>query len=180
MFMTSNTTSLLELNVYMPNTTTAQAMALLSPFLNASLGLPGVSLVNQQYITQNINDAMYLADDSEGANIAMGSRLIPASTYRDAPETVGKVYKELLDAGTPECVSGAVKLTRLSPFLSQDCERHRRRRFVFVSVVSVYYLNCCTGQVAANANISAAINPAWRTAKSLVRRSIFIAHHLQG
>ncbi|KAJ7885020.1 FAD-binding domain-containing protein [Mycena leptocephala] len=109
MFMTSNTTSLLELNVYMPNTTTAQAMALLSPFLNASLALPGCR--------------------SEGANIAMGSRLIPASTYRDAPETVGKVYKELLDAGTPECVAG---------------------------------------QVAANANISAAINPAWRTAKSLL------------
>ncbi|KAJ6529273.1 FAD-binding domain-containing protein [Mycena capillaripes] len=133
-FMSSNTASLFQLNVYMPNTTTAQAKALLAPFLNASLALPGVSLVDQQYVTQNINDAMYLADDSEGNNIAMGSRLIPASTYRDAPETVGKVYKELLDAGTPEIVNVIVG----------------------------------GGQVAVNANISAAIHPAWRTAKSLL------------
>jgi hypothetical protein len=52
-----------------------------------------------------MNDALFLSDDVPvGGNTVMGSRLIPASAYRDAPATVGKVYKELLDVGTPLCV----------------------------------------------------------------------------
>ncbi|KAJ6595499.1 FAD-binding domain-containing protein [Mycena vulgaris] len=133
-FKAANTTSLFEIQAYMPRTTTAQGTALLAPFLNAALALPGVSLVEADYTTLNINDALYQPDDSVGDNMVMGSRLIPAAAYRASPETVGKVYEELLDAGTPE----------------------------IVNVIN------SGGQVAANVNISSAVHPAWRTAKSLL------------
>ncbi|KAJ6598362.1 FAD-binding domain-containing protein [Mycena vulgaris] len=129
---TSNTTSVLALSTFMANTTTEQSTALLAPFLSAALALPGISLVEEEHLTVNINDALFQADDSVGDNLVLGSRLIPASTYRDVPATVGKVYEELLDAGT---------------------------LFILGHLVA-------GGQVAANANISSAVHPAWRTAKS--------------
>ncbi|KAJ7821416.1 hypothetical protein B0H13DRAFT_2377325 [Mycena leptocephala] len=64
---------------FMPNTTTSQSEALMEPFLHASLVLP---------------------DDDVGFNAVLGSRLIPAATYCESPEKVGKVYKKLLDRGT--------------------------------------------------------------------------------
>jgi hypothetical protein len=92
--------STFTVTTHMPNTTTSQSKALLASFLNASLALPGISLVQQEYTYHNINDALYKADDTTvGENIMMGSRLVPATTYRDSPATVGKVYKQLLDSG---------------------------------------------------------------------------------
>ncbi|KAJ6518477.1 FAD-binding domain-containing protein [Mycena vulgaris] len=130
----SNTTLLYEIETYMPKTTTAQGTALIAPLLNAALALPGVSLVQANYTTLNINDALFQPDDSVANNVVVGSRFIPASAYRDSPETVGKVYEELLAAGTP----GIINIVNSG------------------------------GQVAANANISSAVHPAWRTAKSLL------------
>ncbi|KAJ6545210.1 hypothetical protein B0H19DRAFT_1266676 [Mycena capillaripes] len=72
------------------------------------------------------------SDDNVGFNAVLGSRLIPAATYRESPEKVGKVYKELLDCGTAFVVGAFV----------------------------------AGGKVAENANISSAIHPAWRSAKS--------------
>ncbi|KAJ7927326.1 hypothetical protein B0H13DRAFT_2556888 [Mycena leptocephala] len=69
-------------------------------------------------------------NDDVGFNAVLGSRLIPAATYCESPEKVGKVYKKLLDRGTTFVV----------------------------------------GKVAENANISSAIHPAWRTAKSHVSK----------
>ncbi|KAJ7705492.1 hypothetical protein B0H17DRAFT_1038136 [Mycena rosella] len=92
--------SVLALNSYMPNTTTAQSTAILAPFLNASLALPDVQLISQQFVDGDINDALFQADDSVGENTVLGSRLIPAGTYRDSPAKVGQVYKQLLDSGT--------------------------------------------------------------------------------
>ncbi|KAJ6598360.1 hypothetical protein DFH09DRAFT_1394555 [Mycena vulgaris] len=129
---TSNTTSVLALSTFMANTTTEQSTALLMSFLSAALALPGISLVEEEHLTVNINDALFEADDSVGDNLVLGSRLIPASTFRDAPATVGKVYEELLDAGTLAILGHLV----------------------------------AGGQVAANANISSAVHPAWRTAKT--------------
>ncbi|KAJ7124309.1 hypothetical protein C8R44DRAFT_875362 [Mycena epipterygia] len=129
---TTNAGSTVSLNANIPNTTTSQSMALLSPFINASLAIPGVSLISQEYIFGNINDALFEADDSAGGNGVLGSRLIPADIYRHFPATVGQVYKELLDNGTAR----------------------------IIAVVTG------GGQVAENANISSAVHPAWRTAKT--------------
>ncbi|KAF7377586.1 hypothetical protein MSAN_00181300 [Mycena sanguinolenta] len=128
----SSAPSVLFLVTYMPNTTVEQSIALLAPFINASLALPGVSLVSQEWTYGDINDALYQADDSVGTNNVLGSRLIPASMYRDSPGTVGKVYKELLDNGATELLGNLV----------------------------------AGGKVAENVNISSAVHPAWRTAKT--------------
>jgi hypothetical protein len=102
---TPNATSLtLQLLTHISNTTAAQAAALLAPFRNAALALPDVSLLAEEYTVQNVNDALFLADDGAGNNMVVGSRLIPASVLRDSPDTVGKVYEQLLNAGALECV----------------------------------------------------------------------------
>jgi hypothetical protein len=86
---------------FMPNTTTSQSEALMEPFLNASLALPGVSLLEQQsFQYTDINDILFQTDDDVGINAVLGSRLIPAATYSESPEKVGEVYKKLLDCGT--------------------------------------------------------------------------------
>ncbi|KAJ7127944.1 FAD-binding domain-containing protein [Mycena epipterygia] len=128
----SNTSSVLALSTYL-NMSLAEGTALLAPFRSAALAIPGVSIIEEAYTDININDALFMADDSVGMNEVLGSRLIPAASYRDAPATVGTVYEQLLDAGALACNS---------------------RGF--------------TGQVAANANISNAVHPAWRTAKAHV------------
>lgn len=84
---------------YMPNTTASQGMALMAPWLNASLEIPGISLVSQQYTYADVNDILFAPDDSVGVSLVEGSRLVPEKLYRDSPETVGEVYKKLLDGG---------------------------------------------------------------------------------
>ncbi|KAF7324646.1 FAD-binding domain-containing protein [Mycena kentingensis (nom. inval.)] len=84
---------------YMPNTTAAQADALLAPWLNASLAIPGVVPVSQGSVEVLVNDALFAADDGVGGNVYMGSRLIPEALYRETPEKVGDVYTQLLDDG---------------------------------------------------------------------------------
>ncbi|KAJ7148034.1 FAD-binding domain-containing protein [Mycena crocata] len=133
-FKTSETTSLFWLWSYMANTTAEEGKVLLAPFLNAALALPGITLVKEEYVTKSVNDVLYQPDDIAGGNVVLGSRLIPAAVYRDSPATVGKVYEELLNAGTPQIVATMV----------------------------------AGGQVTANADISSAVHPAWRTAKGLL------------
>ncbi|KAJ7878003.1 FAD-binding domain-containing protein [Mycena olivaceomarginata] len=72
----------------------------LAPFINASLALPGVVFVSQTFKDGEINDVMFGPDDGVGGNVALGSRLVPEALYRDSPEKVGPVYKELFDNGT--------------------------------------------------------------------------------
>ncbi|KAF7330614.1 FAD-binding domain-containing protein [Mycena sanguinolenta] len=96
---TSTNASIFFLNTYMPNMTASQSMALLAPFLNAALALPGVSLLSQDFTYGDINDALFADDDSVGFNIVYGSRLIPTATYRDSPSTVGEVILGLMVAG---------------------------------------------------------------------------------
>ncbi|KAF7349206.1 hypothetical protein MSAN_01710000 [Mycena sanguinolenta] len=85
---------------YMPNTTEEQSQGLLAPFINASLAIPGVAVLSQTFQYGEINDVLYGADDTVGSNVVMGSRLVPEELYRDSPEKVGPVYKELFDNGT--------------------------------------------------------------------------------
>ncbi|KAJ7646287.1 FAD-binding domain-containing protein [Mycena polygramma] len=122
----------LSLDIRMPNTTVSESQELLAPLLNASLAIPGISLVSQSYVNEVVNDALYQSDDSVGQNLVMGSRLIPAATYIDTPSKVGEVHQQLLDAG-----------------------------------ISIILTNVVAGgQVSANANISSAVHPAWRSAKN--------------
>ncbi|KAJ6551159.1 FAD-binding domain-containing protein [Mycena capillaripes] len=119
---------------YMPNTTASQGTALMAPFLNASLALPGISLVSQQYTYADVNDILFAPDDSVGVSLVEGSRLVPENFYHDpaSSETVGRVYKKLLDGGATIILGHIV----------------------------------AGGKVAENANISSAVHPAWRTAKT--------------
>ncbi|KAJ7098241.1 FAD-binding domain-containing protein [Mycena epipterygia] len=127
-------TPIMTLSNYLVNQTIAQSQAVLAPFLTAVKGLPGITLVSETYTYEIINDILFQPDDAAGFNLVLGSRLIPAATYRDSPEIVGETYQQLLDAGALNILGHLV----------------------------------AGGQVAANANISSAVNPAWRTAKTHV------------
>ncbi|KAJ7193232.1 FAD-binding domain-containing protein [Mycena pura] len=128
----SDASILFLLATVMPQTTVERSKTLLAPFMNASLALPGVSLVSQAFQSSNINDASFMADDAAGSNGVLGSRLIPEATYRDSPQKVGPVYKKLFDGGAA-AIDGVM---------------------------------VAGGKVAENANISSAVHPAWRTAKT--------------
>ncbi|KAJ7921797.1 FAD-binding domain-containing protein [Mycena leptocephala] len=128
----SDAFSAFALNTYMPDTTPEQSLALLSPFLNASLALPGVFLLSQNFTYGDINDALFQPDDGVGFNTVLGSRLIPAETYRHSPAAVGKAYEKLLAGGATQILGHLV----------------------------------AGGKVAENVNISSAVHPAWRTAKT--------------
>ncbi|KAJ6482419.1 FAD-binding domain-containing protein [Mycena sanguinolenta] len=93
--------SVFFLNTFMPNTTASQSMELLAPFLNASLAIPGVVLLSQDFTYGDINDALFSADDSVGINVVLGSRFIPAATYHDSPAAVSEAYTRILASGAP-------------------------------------------------------------------------------
>ncbi|KAJ7443592.1 FAD-binding domain-containing protein [Mycena galericulata] len=100
---TPNMTALtFQLFTHIASTTAAQAAVLLAPFRSAALALPDVSLVAEEYTVQNVNDALFMADDMAGNDMVVGSRLIPASVLRESPDTVGKIYEQLLDAGAQD------------------------------------------------------------------------------
>ncbi|KAJ7182940.1 FAD-binding domain-containing protein [Mycena crocata] len=124
--------SVLAVNTYMPKTTTNESMTLFEPFMKEALALPGVALFSQDFATADANDALHQPDDGVGSNTVLGSRLIPAATYRDSPAKVGQVYEQLLQGGST---------------------------FILGHLVA-------GGKVAENANISSAVHPAWRTAKT--------------
>jgi hypothetical protein len=86
------------LNTYFPNSSLSQAAAALQPFIDDVQKVDGVNLT-QQSVLQNINDALTATDDFAGVNLVLGSRLVPASAYKN-PTLVGEVYSQLLDAGT--------------------------------------------------------------------------------
>jgi len=85
-------------NSYVPYASLAQAAAALKPFIDDVQKVPGVTLT-QRNVLQNINDALTASDDAVGVNFVLGSRLVPASAYKNAT-LVGQVYSQLLDAGS--------------------------------------------------------------------------------
>jgi hypothetical protein len=93
-------TSVLGLSTF-TNTSLEQGTAILTPFLDDALAVPGVSLISKTFQQTLINDALFKTDDVVGANLVMGSRLVPTAAYQapNAPATVEKVYRELLDSG---------------------------------------------------------------------------------
>ncbi|KAK0431075.1 FAD-binding domain-containing protein [Armillaria borealis] len=99
-YATKNTTTdayMLALTSYFPRISSDEASAALKPFLDDAEEFG--QIVGQQFNETNINDGQTDVDDAVGTNTVLGSRLIPASTYRDHPDTFGHVYTQLFDAG---------------------------------------------------------------------------------
>ncbi|KAJ7202332.1 FAD-binding domain-containing protein [Mycena pura] len=119
-----NAPTSLTLLMLMPHTTANRSTALLAPFLNASLAMPGVAVVSQAVESGDINDALFQADDGVGGNAAIGSRLIPQGTYRDSPEKAGAVYKKLLDGGTTSILAHIVAGGKVSENARIDSAVH--------------------------------------------------------
>ncbi len=84
---------------YFPSISSDEASAALKPFLDDAEEFGQIA--GQQFNETNINDGVTDVDDVVGSNLVLGSRLIPASAYRDHPDTFGHVYTQLLDAGAP-------------------------------------------------------------------------------
>lgn len=87
---------------YFPNTSPDEVTTALQPFITDMQAIPGVT-VEQASEESEINAVLFSADDSVGADLVLGSRLVPADAYT-SPETVGKVYKQLLDGGATKYV----------------------------------------------------------------------------
>ncbi len=87
----------LSLVSYFPRISSDDAAAALKPFLDEAEEFG--QIVEQQFNEVNINDGVTEVDDVAGSNGVVGSRLIPASMYRDHPDAFGHVYTQLLDAG---------------------------------------------------------------------------------
>ncbi|KAF8154716.1 hypothetical protein B0H34DRAFT_676441 [Crassisporium funariophilum] len=127
---------------YFPRSTTTQATSAMRSFISDVRARGG--LVISSVTSTNINEALAADDDTVGSSMFMGSRLVPASIYQSSPTTVGQVYTELLNAGAPAILCNLV---------AGDCNED---------------IHAFEGKVAANANISSALHPAWRTAKTHV------------
>ncbi|KAJ7132689.1 FAD-binding domain-containing protein [Mycena filopes] len=91
--------STMTLASFVPNRTVAESEAVFAPLLAAVQALVNVTVVSATYTPALINDLLFMADDDAGVNVVLGSRLIPAETYKSSPELVGRVYKQLLDSG---------------------------------------------------------------------------------
>jgi hypothetical protein len=151
LFGSTSNSSLSVLTVFKDLDSNA-SKAQMSSFLNDARAL-GTIVLEEPTITALANDIVGLPDDPAGFNSILSSRLIPNSVYLNAPSKVGAAIKRLLLQGIQEAmvvlVAGGV--------VSFPCPYS-------TLIVRV-------GQVAANANISSAVIPAWRSAKIQVRAS---------
>ncbi|KAI0248051.1 FAD-binding domain-containing protein [Lactifluus subvellereus] len=145
---TSNST--LSLNTTFKDLDGDASRAQMSSFLDDARAL-GAVVQEESTITSLANDIVTVPDDQSLFNLIFSSRLIPNSVYLNAPSNIGTAYKQLLSQGVP--VVGGVVVGGVFP-----CPIFRP---YFTLIVPV-------GQVATNANISSAIIPAWRLAKTHV------------
>jgi hypothetical protein len=126
--------------------------AQMSSFL-ADAAKVGAVVQGETTVTTFANDIVEVPDDPSGFNNILSSRLVPGSVYSDAPESVGHAYTQLLSQGIQSVLGLLVA----------------GGAFHFRDVLWTYFkLTIHVGQVAANAHIDSAINPAWRSAKTLV------------
>jgi len=123
--------------------------AQMSSFLaDATAG--GAVVQGESTLTTFANDVVGFQDDRSGYNVVLSSRLVPETVYSQAPKSVGSAYKRLLSQGV-QSILGHLVTGGASLF----CGRSPK-------------LTILVGQVAANAGIYSAVNPAWRTAKAHV------------
>jgi hypothetical protein len=126
--------------------------AQMSSFL-ADAAKVGATVQGETTVTAFANDIVGFADDLSGYNTILSSRLVPGSVYSNAPESVGPAYKQLLSQGIQSILG----------LLVAGGAFHFRDVLWSYSKLTIH-----VGQVAANAHIDSAVNPAWRLAKAHV------------
>ncbi|SJL12451.1 uncharacterized protein ARMOST_15878 [Armillaria ostoyae] len=120
---------------YFPRISSDEASAALKPFLDDAEEFG--QIVGQQFNETNINDGLTVVDDVVGSNLVLGSRLIPASAYRDHPDTFGHVYTQLLDAGAPIVLSCLVAGGKVSENAYIDSAIHPAWRTAKTHIVLI-------------------------------------------
>jgi hypothetical protein len=126
--------------------------AQMSSFLSDAAKV-GAFVQGETTITTFANDIVGFPDDASGYNTILSSRLIPGSVYSNEPESVGPAYSQLLSQGIQSVLGHLVA----------------GGAFDFRDDLWPYSeLTVHVGQVAANAYIDSAVNPAWRSAKTHV------------
>jgi hypothetical protein len=147
---TTNTT--LVVNTFFKDLDGDASKAQMSSFLDDAAKV-GAVVQGETTVTTFANDIVEVPDDLSGYNTILSSRLVPGSVYSDAPESVGLAHKQLLSQGIQSVIG---LLVAGGAFHSRDV------------LWSYSKLTIHVGQVAANAHIDSAINPAWRSAKTHV------------
>jgi hypothetical protein len=90
--------NLLSVLTIFPNVSTTVASNALQPFVHDLKAL-GANVTVNPVVSANINAGLSVTDNLAAGNVVFGSRLVPASIYRDSPDLVGKTYVQLLNAG---------------------------------------------------------------------------------
>lgn len=83
---------------YIPRASTEQAIDALAPLFSDFLKA-GAELASNTTTTTTINTLLARSDDQVGGYLVLGSRLIPAESYK-SPKNIGRVYKQLIDVGS--------------------------------------------------------------------------------
>ena len=94
----SKTNSLLIISTIFKGLDGDASKAQMASFLDDAAKV-GATIQGETTVTSFANDIVGLPDDSSGTNAILSSRLVPASVYSNAPESVGAAYKHLLSQG---------------------------------------------------------------------------------
>lgn len=122
----------------------------MSSFLADAAAL-GAVVQGESTVTMLANNIVGFPDDASGYNVILSSRLIPGSVYSDAPSSVGPAYEQLLSQGIQSILG---HLVAGGTFPSRSMVQ--------------FQFTIHLGQVADNAYMDSAVNPAWRIAKTHV------------
>ncbi|KAJ3575467.1 hypothetical protein NP233_g1082 [Leucocoprinus birnbaumii] len=98
-------TYVIDIEMYLPNATSEQAIAAWAPYMEDITEAGGVVFSNTTTYGI-INELLALNDDQIGGYAVLGGRLIPESIYRQSPEAIGDTYKRLIDAGALSVATG--------------------------------------------------------------------------
>jgi hypothetical protein len=145
----STTNSTLAVSTYFKDLDGDASKAQMASFLADAAKL-GAAVQGETTVTTFANDIVGVSDDLSGDDGILSSRLVPGSVYSNAPDNIGSAYKQLILQGIGG-IGGLLVAGGASDF-----------RDVLWSYPK---LTIHAGQVAANAHIDSAVNPAWRLAK---------------
>lgn len=93
--------NLLTLNTFFANQSGDEAKVLMKPLLDDAKSM-NFSIQGEDTATGLANDLLFDKDVFFGINDILGSRLIPADTYKENPELIGQGVKEMLEKGVAE------------------------------------------------------------------------------
>lgn len=87
-----------NITTYFANLTGAEAELAMKPFLDDAVN-SGYQISNESTNTALANDLVYEAYDSEGVNLILGSRLVPADAYKNNVTSIGQAYTNIFNLG---------------------------------------------------------------------------------